>query len=236
MTDPDTLAIHGGRPVRERPFVVEPMVDEEEERLVLEAVRGLHLSRYVGATAPNIEDVLRMPSREAAGIAADWHFLGGPNVRHFAADFAEAMGCTFAIPVNSATSGISVALAAAGVGPGDEVIVPALSYSATASAVLLFGSIPVFADLDPRTFCIDPDAVEAAITPRSRALLPVHFLGNACEMDRLLAIAERHGLRLIADCAQAPGCAGAAARSAPSATPASTASSNRRTSPPARGA
>ena len=205
MTDTGTLAILGGRPVRERPFVVEPMVDEEEERLVVEALRGLHLSRTVGATAPDIEDVLRMPSREAAGIVADWHFLGGPNVRHFAADFAEATGCAFAIPVNSATSGISVALAAAGVGPGDEVIVPALSFSATASAVLLFGSIPVFADLDPRTFCIDPDAVEAAITPRSRALLPVHLLGNACEMDRLLAIAERHGLRLIADCAQAPG-------------------------------
>ena len=198
-------AILGGTPFRGKPFVVGPMIDEDEERMVVDAIRGHHFSRYIGSTSPDIETLLRMPSRDAVSIEADWHFLGGPNVRHFAAEFAEKCGCRFAVPINTATSGLSVALAAAGVGPGDEVIVPAISFSATGSAVLLFGSIPVFVDVDPRTFCIDAAAVEAAITPRTKAILPVHLLGNACDMQALLDVAGRHGLKIIEDCAQAPG-------------------------------
>jgi perosamine synthetase len=198
-------AILGGTPLRKTPFVVGPMIDEDEERMVVDAIRGHHFSRYIGSTSPDIETLLRMPSRDAVSIEADWHFLGGPNVRHFAAEFADMCGCRFAVPINAATSGLSVALAAAGVGAGDEVIVPAISFSATGSAVLLFDSIPVFVDVDPRTFCVDPAAVEAAITPRTKAILPVHLLGNACDMQALLDIAGRHGLRIIEDCAQAPG-------------------------------
>ena len=198
-------AILGGTPFRGKPFVVGPMIDEDEERMVVDAIRGHHFSRYIGSTSPDIETLLRMPSRDAVSIEADWHFLGGPNVRHFAAEFADKCGCRFAVPINTATSGLSVALAAAGVGPGDEVIVPAISFSATGSAVLLFGSIPVFVDVDPRTFCIDPAAVEAAVTPRTKAILPVHLLGNACDMQALLDVAGRHGLKIIEDCAQSPG-------------------------------
>lgn len=205
MTTSGSPAVLHGSPVRTKPFVVGPMVDGEEERLVLEAMRKHNFSRYIGASSPDIETILRMPSREACAIKADWHFLGGENVRMFAAEIAERFGCRYAIPVNSATSGLSVALAAAGVGPGDEVIVPALSYSATASSVLLFNSIPVFVDVDPRTFCIDPQEVERAITPRTRAILPVHLLGNAADMEALGDIARRHGLKIIEDCAQAPG-------------------------------
>lgn len=199
------LAVLGGAPTRTKPFLVGPMVDAEEETLVLAAIRGHNFSRYIGSHSPDIDTILRMPSAEAAAIDAPWHFLGGPNVRAFAAQFSAKFGSKFAIPVNSATSGLSTALAACGVGPGDEVIVPGLSYSATASSILLFNSIPVFVDVDPRSFCVDPQAVEAAISPRTRAILVVHLLGNVCDMDRIKDIADRHGLVIIEDTAQAPG-------------------------------
>ncbi|MGA0394523.1 MAG: DegT/DnrJ/EryC1/StrS family aminotransferase [Rhodospirillales bacterium] len=198
-------AILGGPPQRTRPFIVTPMIDDEEERLVVEAIRNHDFSRYIGSSSPDIDTILKMPSQEAANIDADWHFLGGPNVRQFAGTFAEKFNTPFAIPVNSATSGLSVALAANDIGAGDEVIVPALSFTATGSSILLFNAIPVFVDVDPRTYCLDPEAVERAITPKTRALLPVHLLGNACDMDALCAIAERHDLKIIEDCAQAPG-------------------------------
>ena len=201
----EALAILGGPPVRTAPFLVEPMVDAEEERMVLEAVREKNFSRYIGAASDDIETILRMTSAEAASIEEYWHVLGGPNVRAFAAEFADKFGVDHAIPINAATTGLSVALAAAGVGPGDEVIVPAISFSATASAVLLFNSIPVFADVDPDTFCLDPDSVAAAITPRTRAILPVHLTGNVAELDAFRALADGHDLILIEDAAQAPG-------------------------------
>lgn len=201
----DELALFGGTPVRTAPFLVEPMVDEEEERLVLAALRDKNFSRYIGSATPDIECVLRMTSAEAAAIEDYWHFLGGENVRLFAAEFAAKFDVPYAVPINAATTGLSVALAAAGVGPGDEVIVPAISYTATGSAVLLFNSIPVFVDVDPLTFCIDPEAVRAAITPRTKAIMPVHLTGNVADMDALLAIAKEHDLAVIEDAAQAPG-------------------------------
>jgi dTDP-4-amino-4,6-dideoxygalactose transaminase len=199
----DKLAILGGSPLRTKPFVVEPLVDELEEQLVLQAVREKNFSRYIGIGVGR--DVLEMPSVEAAAVSDYWHFHGGPNVRIFAADFAQKFGVPYAIPITSATVGLGVALAAAGVGPGDEVILPALSFSATGNAVLLFNSIPVFVDVDPQTFCIDPRAIEAAITPRTKAILPVHLAGNVSDMDAILAVAQRHGLKVIEDACQAIG-------------------------------
>jgi dTDP-4-amino-4,6-dideoxygalactose transaminase len=199
----DTLAILGGTPLRTKPFVVEPMVDGEEERLVVQAIREKNFSRYIGIAVGR--DILEMPSADAVKVADYWHFLGGPNVRGFAAEFAAKFGATYAIPVTSATAGIGVALAAAGVGPGDEVIVPALSFSATANAILMHDSIPVFVDVDPETFCLDVAAVERAISPRTRAILPVHLAGNVSDMGRLIDIASRHGLKIIEDACQAIG-------------------------------
>jgi perosamine synthetase len=199
----DALAILGGAPLRTKPFVVEPMIDEAEESLVLQAIREKNLSRYIGIAVGR--DVLEMTSVEAAAISDYWHFLGGPNVRAFAAEFAVKFDVPYAVPVTSATIGLGVALAAAGVGPGDEVILPALSFSATANAVLLFNSIPVFVDIDPDTFCIDPAAVAAAITPRTKAILPVHLAGNVSDMGAIRDLAQRHGLRVIEDACQAIG-------------------------------
>jgi perosamine synthetase len=201
----DDLALLGGPKVRTAPWLVEPMVDEDEERMVLAAMRDKCFSRYIGASAPDIETTLRMSSAEAARVDDYWHFLGGPNVRAFAAEFAAHHDVPFAVPVNAATTGIGVALAAAGVGPGDEVIVPAISYTATASAVLLFNAIPVFVDVTPDTFCIDPDEAARAVGERTRAILPVHLTGKVADMDSILALAERHGLAVIEDAAQAIG-------------------------------
>lgn len=198
-------AILGGEPIRKKPFVVSPMVDEDEEQYVLNAIREHNFSRYIGAYSPDIETILRMESKEAAKIEAPWHFLGGSNVRNFAAEFAKKMGVRFAIPVNSATSGLSVALAASGVSAGDEVIVPGLSFGATGAAVLLFNSIPVFIDVNPRTFCIEPEEIEKAITEKTKAILVVHLLGNVCDMASIMDIASRRNLKVIEDCAQAPG-------------------------------
>lgn len=205
MTNTAELAILGGTPVRDRPFLVEPMVDAEEERLVVQAIRERNFSRYIGSPAPDIEKTLRMTSAEAEAIADYWHFLGGPNVRGFAADFARAFDVPYCVPINSATTGLSVALAACGVGPGDEVIVPAISYTATGSAPLMYHAIPVFVDVDPLTFCIDPAAIRAAITPRTKAILVVHLVGNVADMDAIGAIAREHGLAVVEDSAQAIG-------------------------------
>jgi dTDP-4-amino-4,6-dideoxygalactose transaminase len=172
---------------------------------VVQAIRERNFSRYIGSATADIERVLRMTSAEAAGITDYWHFLGGPNVRLFAAEFAEAFGARYAIPINAATTGLSVALAACGVGPGDEVIVPAISYSATGSAPLMYHAIPVFVDVDPLSFCIDPQKIEAAITPRTKAILPVHLTGNVADLDAILDIAKRHRLAVVEDAAQAIG-------------------------------
>lgn len=199
----EKLAILGGVPLRTKPFIVEPMVDDAEERLVVQAVRDKSFSRYIGTAVGR--DVLEMSSAEAAKVADYWHFHGGVNVRAFAAAFAAKFDVPYAIPVTSATAAIGIALAAAGVGPGDEVIVPAISFSASGNAVLLFDSIPVFVDVDPNTFCIDPAAIERAITLRTKALLPVHLAGNVANMDAIMAIARRHKLKVIEDAAQAIG-------------------------------
>jgi perosamine synthetase len=205
MTNSVDLAILGGAPTRDRPFLVEPMIDEDEENLVLQAIRDRNFSRYIGSVTPDIERVLRLTSKEAAAITDYWHFLGGPNVRSFAAEFAAMFNVPYAIPINAATTGLSVALAACGVSPGDEVIVPAMSYTATGTAPLMYHAIPVFVDVDPLTFCIDPAKIEAAITPRTRAIMLVHLVGNVADMDAIGAIASRHNLAVVEDAAQAIG-------------------------------
>jgi dTDP-4-amino-4,6-dideoxygalactose transaminase len=128
----------------------------------------------------------------------------GPKTRRFEQDFANYMGPgTQAIAVNSATSGLHLALEAAGVGPGDQVITTPYTFTATAEVIRYLGADPVFVDVDPRTLNIDPNAIEAAITSKTRAVIPVHFGGLPCDMDSILAIARRHNLRVVEDAAHA---------------------------------
>lgn len=127
----------------------------------------------------------------------------GPRTKRFEDDFAAYKHVPEAVAVNSATAGIHLACIAAGLQPGDEVITTPLTFCATVNAVLHAGAQPVLADIDPETWNLDPAAVERAITPRTRALLPVHFAGRTCAMDALLEIARRHDLAIIEDCAHA---------------------------------
>jgi dTDP-4-amino-4,6-dideoxygalactose transaminase len=128
----------------------------------------------------------------------------GPKARQFEQEFADYLGgAVETIAVNSATAGLHLALEALGIGPGDEVIVPSLTFTATAEVVRYLGAQPVFVDVDPLTLNIDPAAVEAAIGARTRAIVPVHYAGLACDMDAILALAAAHGLRVVEDAAHA---------------------------------
>ncbi|MFC5458993.1 DegT/DnrJ/EryC1/StrS family aminotransferase [Massilia niabensis] len=128
----------------------------------------------------------------------------GPATRRFEAAFRDYLGADLqAISVNSATAGLHLALESLGIGPGDEVIVPTLTFTATAEVVRYLGARPVLVDVDAATLNMSPQAVEAAITPRTRAIVPVHYAGMACDMDAILALARRHGLRVVEDAAHA---------------------------------
>jgi dTDP-4-amino-4,6-dideoxygalactose transaminase len=129
-------------------------------------------------------------------------FILGPEGKAFEAEFARLLGAPHALGVDSGTSALEIALQAAGVGPGDEVIVPSFTFIATATAVSVSGAKPVFADCDPGTLTLDPRSVERLIGPRTKAIVPVHLFGQAADMDPLMALARAKGLRVIEDCAQ----------------------------------
>ena len=130
----------------------------------------------------------------------------GPEVEAFEREFSEHFGLDRpCVAVNSGTSGLHLGLLASGIGAGDEVIVPSFTFAATANAVALTGATPVFADIDPDTFGLDPASVEARVTERTKAIMPVHLYGHPADMAGLGAVAERHGLRLFEDAAQAHG-------------------------------
>lgn len=144
---------------------------------------------------PEIEEVVR-------SMRSGW--LGtGPKVQQFESAVAAYKGVKHALALNSCTAGLHLACTALGLEAGDEVIVPAMTFCATVNAVVHAGATPVVVDVDPQTFNMDPAAVQKAITPRTRAIMPVHFAGRCCDMAALQAIARGHGLRIIEDCAHA---------------------------------
>ncbi len=200
------LAILGGKPIRKAPFLSSVVIDRTERHLISEVLKNREFSRFMGSPSKDIGNLLRIPSENAEQCQDQYFtFLGGRMVRRFEADFARKFGIPFAISVSSATSGLSAALGAAGIGPGDEVITTCLSFNATALSILLFNSIPVFVDVDARSACLDPHRIERAITPKTKAILVVHLLGNAADMDAVMRLRDKHKLVVIEDCAQAPG-------------------------------
>ncbi len=137
-----------------------------------------------------------------ATLQSGW--LGtGPKVAQFERDFAAYCGASHAVAVNSCTAALHLSLLAAGLQPGDEVITSPLTFCASVNAIIHAGATPVLADIDPETMNLDPAAVAARITDRTRAILPVHFAGRPCDMDALGALADAHGLKIIEDCAHA---------------------------------
>src|SRR5262249_2015301 len=154
-----------------------PVVDGELERSVLEVLRSGRWGRLTGAT----------------------------KTSRFEQRFAEYVQSAFALAVSTGTAALEVSLVAAGVGIGDEVIVPPYTFMAGCTCVLLVGAVPVFVDIDPDTYNLDPALIEEAITDKTRAILPVHFGGLPADMEAINAVAEKHGLVVIEDCAHAHG-------------------------------
>jgi len=143
--------------------------------------------------------------RAVLGVLASGRYILGEEVSRFEEEFAKYLGATHAVAVANGTDAIHVALRSAGVGPGDEVIAPSHTAVATIAGIELSGATPVFADIDPRYFTLDPNAVERALGERTRAIVAVHLYGQPADLDALGAIAERRGLVLVEDCAQAHG-------------------------------
>ncbi len=174
-----SLAIRGGRPLRDKGWPSWPIYDERE----LKALEEVLKSRFWGG-----------------GVGKS-----GPKEREFEEKFANYHGCRYGVCVSNGTVALHVALLAAGVGPGDEVIVPALTFWATGSAVLMTGAIPVIVDVDPNTYCLAVEGVEDAITDRTKAIISVYNYGNAPDMDEIVRLAKENDLVLIEDCARAHG-------------------------------
>ena len=172
------LAICGGKPLRQKPFPCWPQFGESERAQLLEVFES---GNWGGFPFPNTKG------------------------REFGRRFAEAHGARYGVAVANGTVAIEVALQAAGIKPGDEVIVPAYTWDGTAAAVLFAGGVPVFVDSDPETYCLDPETLEAALSPRRRAILPVHLGMNMADMDAITAFARKHSLEVIEDCAHAQG-------------------------------
>lgn len=139
-----------------------------------------------------------------ATLRSDW-ITTGPQTKAFEREFADFVGAPggTSLMLNSCTAGLHVALVTLGIGPGDEVIVPTLTFAATANVVEHVGATPVLVDVEPDTLCLDPEAFRAAITPRTRAVVPVHYAGNPADLDAILAIADEHGLHVVEDAAHA---------------------------------
>lgn len=178
-------AILGGPPVRTAPFPARVTMGDAEKRAAMQVLDSDVLSAFIGG-----------PGR---------YFDGGPRVKEFERAWADAYGFEHAISVNSWTSGLIAAVGACGIGPGDEVICSPYTMSASATCVLFYGGIPVFADVQEHSWNLDPTSIEQRITPRTKAIIVVHLLGQPADMDEILAIARRHDLKVIEDAAQAPG-------------------------------
>jgi dTDP-4-amino-4,6-dideoxygalactose transaminase len=160
------------------------------------------LNKYVKVAEP----LMGQEEMDAiAEVIKSGRFVQGPKVREFEEKFSEYIGVEHGIAVNSGTAALHVAIAALNIGPGDEVIVPSLTFFSTASSVIHQNAVPIFADIDPNTYCIDPDDIQEKITPRTKAIIPVHLYGHPAEMDSIMEIAEDNGLYVIEDAAQAHG-------------------------------
>jgi len=193
--------------VRSKPFADACLIMGNEREMVLECLDSQRWSSFKGATEGwDIHEVGSMLSAQAAKYGAlDNRFLGGKYVRDFEALFAEMWSVDFAVSANSATSCLVMAMGSINLNPGDEVIVPCMSFNATATAILSYNAIPVFCEVKEDTFCIDPCDIESRITDKTRAILVVHLGGNAADMDLIMTIANKHNLKVVEDVAQSPG-------------------------------
>jgi dTDP-4-amino-4,6-dideoxygalactose transaminase len=179
------LAIHGGVPVIKSKFKPYNTIGEEEITAVVKVLRTGSLSKFIGAWCDD--------------------FYGGPQIQAFEYEWQKYFGVKNAIAVNSWTSGLTAAIGAIGIEPGDEVIVSPWTMAASATSILHWNAIPIFADISLDDFCLDPKSVEAAITPYTKAIMIVDIFGQSADMEKFKELAEKHKLLLISDSAQSPG-------------------------------
>ncbi|SDH62375.1 DegT/DnrJ/EryC1/StrS family aminotransferase [Propionivibrio dicarboxylicus] len=179
------LALLGGTKTIDQPFKRYNPIGAEEVDAAKKVVESGVLSQYIGGWDPD--------------------FYGGPKVKEFERKCETYFGVKHAITVNSWTSGLIAAVGALDIEPGDEIIVPPFTMCASATAILHWNAIPVFADIEPDTFCLDPHSVEANITPQTKAIMAVDIFGQSADTEALMEIARRHNLKVITDTAQAPG-------------------------------
>ena len=179
------LAILGGEPIRDLNFTPRLPMQDAEKQAALKVLDQQVLSGFLAAPGQ--------------------YFNGGKYLKEFESEWCKAYGFKHAIGVNSWTSGLMAIIGAIGIEPGDEVICPPYTMSASATCVMFYGGIPVFADIETDSFCIDPVSIEEKITPRTKAIMVVHLFGGTADMDRILEIANKHDLKVIEDAAQAPG-------------------------------
>ncbi len=161
-------------------------------------IPALDLTRQYRAIAPQVNAAI-------AQVLAGGVFINGPNVSALEDEIARYVGSRYAVGLNSGTDALHLALRALDIGPGDEVITTPFSFAATSEAIGMVGATPVFADIDPATFNLDPTAIEAAVGARTRAIIPVHLYGHPAPMDAIAALARRHHLAVVEDCAQSIG-------------------------------
>lgn len=181
----EKLAIHGGSQTITKPFKRYNPIGKEEVEATKAVVESGVLSQFLGCWDPD--------------------FYGGPKVQEFERACEKYFGVKHVVTVNSWTSGLIAAVGAIGIEPGDEIIVTPWTMCASATAILHWNAIPVFADIEPETFNLDPKSVEANITPYTKAIMAVDIFGHSCDIDALMEIAKRHNLKVITDSAQAPG-------------------------------
>ena len=181
------LAINGGKPVRTKKWCDNFTFGEEEKRAAVAAIESGYLSMFEGSYTPD----------------PPFSFHGGPLVQQLERMWCDYYGVKHSVSVNSATSGLYAAIAALEIGYGDEVIVSPSTMTASSVGPLLYGAIPVFADVERMTSALDPDSVERLITGRTRCIIVVHQFGIPADMDRIMSIARRHNIKVIEDCAQA---------------------------------
>jgi len=183
------LAINGGQPLRVKPWLDNFTMAEEEKQAVLRVMDSGYLSLFEGSHTPD------MP----------FSFKGGPEVQSLEEEWGDYYGIKHSISVNSATSGLYAAIGALEIGYGDEVIVSPYTMTACAIAPLVYGAIPVFADVELESGSLDPKSILEKVTPRTKAILVVHQFGIPANMDAIMEIAKKYGLKVIEDCAQAHG-------------------------------
>ena len=185
MVKNNTLALFGGEVSINNEFDTYNTIGEEEKEAAIKVIESGVLSKFIGADTPD--------------------FYGGDKVQEFEECCKNFFNVRHVVTVNSLTSGLIAAIGAIGIEPGDEVIVTPWTMSASATAILHWNAIPIFADIEAETFCLDPKSIIKNITPRTKAIMSVDIFGHSANLEEIMLIAEKYNLKVISDTAQAPG-------------------------------